>query len=322
MSIPTLLVFSGGEVHKRLVGAKGKAQLLQELDEFLVSVPLTPGQHGEAIRDLQRRLGGAGFAPVGAEAGSFDAPTEAAVRAFQRDRGLHDHGTLRRADVARPRRGVVAARRPAAASCSLRTCAATTSARCSRCSAGSASTAGASTASSGRPRPGRWRTSSATAASTSTASAARRRRGPRGQQRADRQRAGRGDDPRARAARPRRRVRAAICASSSASSAGSAPLVRSVAHDLRSNGARVIAVDELDPSRQAAAANRYAASVYVGFEPQADPAATVAYYSTDGFESPAASRWPSASRGRSRRPARSARRRRPGCACRCCARRG
>jgi thioredoxin 1 len=37
MSIPTLLVFNGGEVHKRLVGAKGKSQLLQELDEFLVS---------------------------------------------------------------------------------------------------------------------------------------------------------------------------------------------------------------------------------------------------------------------------------------------
>ncbi|MBA3286502.1 MAG: thioredoxin [Acidimicrobiia bacterium] len=37
MSIPTLLVFSGGEVHKRLVGAKGKSHLLQELDEFLVS---------------------------------------------------------------------------------------------------------------------------------------------------------------------------------------------------------------------------------------------------------------------------------------------
>ena len=37
MSIPTLLVFNGGEVHKRLVGAKGKGQLLQELDEFLVS---------------------------------------------------------------------------------------------------------------------------------------------------------------------------------------------------------------------------------------------------------------------------------------------
>ena len=35
MSIPTLLVFSGGEVSKRLVGAKSKGALLQELDEFL-----------------------------------------------------------------------------------------------------------------------------------------------------------------------------------------------------------------------------------------------------------------------------------------------
>jgi thioredoxin 1 len=37
MSIPTLLVFHGGEVRKRLVGAKGKSQLLQELDEFLAT---------------------------------------------------------------------------------------------------------------------------------------------------------------------------------------------------------------------------------------------------------------------------------------------
>jgi thioredoxin 1 len=35
MSIPTLLIFDGGEVRKRLVGAKGKGQLLQELNEFL-----------------------------------------------------------------------------------------------------------------------------------------------------------------------------------------------------------------------------------------------------------------------------------------------
>jgi thioredoxin 1 len=35
MSIPTLLVFQKGEVAKRLVGAKGKGQLLQELNEFL-----------------------------------------------------------------------------------------------------------------------------------------------------------------------------------------------------------------------------------------------------------------------------------------------
>ena len=35
MSIPTLLVFDKGQVAKRLVGAKGKAALLQELQEFL-----------------------------------------------------------------------------------------------------------------------------------------------------------------------------------------------------------------------------------------------------------------------------------------------
>jgi thioredoxin 1 len=35
MSIPTLIVFKDGEPAKRLVGAKGKSQLLQELAEFL-----------------------------------------------------------------------------------------------------------------------------------------------------------------------------------------------------------------------------------------------------------------------------------------------
>jgi thioredoxin 1 len=35
MSIPTLLVFKNGERVKRLVGAKGKGQLLQDLAEFI-----------------------------------------------------------------------------------------------------------------------------------------------------------------------------------------------------------------------------------------------------------------------------------------------
>ncbi|MEX2626795.1 MAG: thioredoxin [Ilumatobacteraceae bacterium] len=35
MSIPTLLVFHDGEMKKRLVGAKGKNHLLEELGEFL-----------------------------------------------------------------------------------------------------------------------------------------------------------------------------------------------------------------------------------------------------------------------------------------------
>jgi thioredoxin 1 len=35
MAIPTLILFKDGEPHKRLIGAKGKGQLLQELEEFL-----------------------------------------------------------------------------------------------------------------------------------------------------------------------------------------------------------------------------------------------------------------------------------------------
>jgi thioredoxin 1 len=35
MSIPTMIVFRDGEPAKRMVGAKGKRQLLQELSEFL-----------------------------------------------------------------------------------------------------------------------------------------------------------------------------------------------------------------------------------------------------------------------------------------------
>lgn len=35
MSIPTLLVFHNGELKKRMVGAKGKGQLLADLEEFL-----------------------------------------------------------------------------------------------------------------------------------------------------------------------------------------------------------------------------------------------------------------------------------------------
>jgi len=35
MSIPTLIVFQDGEAKRRLVGAKGKAQLLEELSSFL-----------------------------------------------------------------------------------------------------------------------------------------------------------------------------------------------------------------------------------------------------------------------------------------------
>ena len=35
MSIPTLIVFKDGTPQKRMIGAKGKGQLLEELSEFL-----------------------------------------------------------------------------------------------------------------------------------------------------------------------------------------------------------------------------------------------------------------------------------------------
>jgi thioredoxin 1 len=37
MSIPTLIVFKDGQPAKRMIGAKGKGQLLQELDEFITA---------------------------------------------------------------------------------------------------------------------------------------------------------------------------------------------------------------------------------------------------------------------------------------------
>jgi thioredoxin 1 len=35
MSIPTLMVFSGGDERKRIVGARGKTQLVNEMSEFI-----------------------------------------------------------------------------------------------------------------------------------------------------------------------------------------------------------------------------------------------------------------------------------------------
>jgi N-acetylmuramoyl-L-alanine amidase len=66
---------------------------------------------------------------------------------------------------------------------------------------------------------------------------------------------------------------------------GLGTLTRHVARLLRQHGAKVITADELDPSLHAAAANRYGATVYIGFEARSEEMATVAYYATAGFES-------------------------------------
>jgi len=51
MSIPTLLVFKDGVAKKRLVGAKGKGQLLKELEEYLVVAEEPVGLSGDPAPD-------------------------------------------------------------------------------------------------------------------------------------------------------------------------------------------------------------------------------------------------------------------------------
>jgi N-acetylmuramoyl-L-alanine amidase len=61
-----------------------------------VPAPLQSGGHGEAVRDLQRRLVAFGSDVAPDDAGSFGTGTEAAVRAFQDARGLRVDGIVGR----------------------------------------------------------------------------------------------------------------------------------------------------------------------------------------------------------------------------------
>lgn len=66
---------------------------------------------------------------------------------------------------------------------------------------------------------------------------------------------------------------------------GLSELSRQLARALRQRRATVAPTDEPDASAQAAAANRFAATVYVGFEARAEPTATIYYYAVPTFES-------------------------------------
>ncbi|HLI16362.1 MAG TPA: peptidoglycan-binding protein [Acidimicrobiales bacterium] len=59
------------------------------------ALPLRRGDRGPAVEDLQRRLAGLG-ATCDDPPGDYGASTEEAVRRFQRQRGLPDHGTCDR----------------------------------------------------------------------------------------------------------------------------------------------------------------------------------------------------------------------------------
>ena len=66
---------------------------------------------------------------------------------------------------------------------------------------------------------------------------------------------------------------------------GLSALSRQLVQALRHRSATVIASDEPDSAAQAAAANRFAAHVYIGFETRTDVSATLHYYSVPQFES-------------------------------------
>jgi N-acetylmuramoyl-L-alanine amidase len=66
---------------------------------------------------------------------------------------------------------------------------------------------------------------------------------------------------------------------------GFSVLSRHLIKGLRRAGAHVVAADEPDAGAQAATANRFGASVYLGLEAHADPMTSIAYYGVPGFES-------------------------------------
>lgn len=66
---------------------------------------------------------------------------------------------------------------------------------------------------------------------------------------------------------------------------GLSSIARAVSKRLRDAGAVVMSTDEYEASAQAAAANRFGASVYVGFEPRPDECSLVAYFAVPAFES-------------------------------------
>ena len=66
---------------------------------------------------------------------------------------------------------------------------------------------------------------------------------------------------------------------------GLSSITRSVTRALRASGATVMSTDEYEAGAQAAAANRFGANVYVGFEARSDERSLISYYAVPTFES-------------------------------------
>ena len=66
---------------------------------------------------------------------------------------------------------------------------------------------------------------------------------------------------------------------------GLSSITRSITRALRASGATVMSTDEYEAGAQAAAANRFGAHLYVGFEARADERSLISYYAVPTFES-------------------------------------
>jgi N-acetylmuramoyl-L-alanine amidase len=66
---------------------------------------------------------------------------------------------------------------------------------------------------------------------------------------------------------------------------GLSSIARALSRALREGGAKVMSTDEYEAAVQAAAANRYGATLYIGFEAVPDKRSTISYFAVPTFES-------------------------------------
>lgn len=66
---------------------------------------------------------------------------------------------------------------------------------------------------------------------------------------------------------------------------GLSSITRTVARSLREQGATVMSTDEYEAQAQAAAANRFGANAYVGFDARTDQCSIISYFAVPSFES-------------------------------------
>lgn len=245
--------------------------------------PLKRGQRGEPIRDLQRRLGAAGYSPGGAEAGSFCASTQASLAQFQDARGLHASGVcdeqtwlaiieagwklgdrllvlsapqLRGDDVENLQRalnhvgfdcgrpdGILGPATIRALVDFQRNCGLNADGICGR-------------------------------KTVHMLEVLRRQSG---------------SGPGVASVRENESIRRTTSLHSLriviGQFGGLSSLARSVARALRQQGATVMSTDEYDAAAQASAANRFGATIYIGFEARSDACADIAYFAVPAFES-------------------------------------